>query len=233
MIQIQSKLPNVAYQYGRRLLPRSGWATYNGVTVPISSKPLDGLFPLAASWEQAADRDGYESALVDGLRKHVSPGDSVVIVGAGLGVTATVAAQQGATVTAYEASSTRVEQARETARMNNVADRVDVQHAAVGPAENVNGSPEGAAHIPPGDLPACDILELDCEGAEKAILPALTEKPRRILVETHGCFGSPTAACRDRLTEMGYEIDSEQLAECELEAMCRERDVRVLNAVRE
>jgi hypothetical protein len=47
--------------------------------------------------------------------------------------------------------------------------------------------------ISPAELPECDILELDGEGAESLILRNMTIRPRVIAVETHGVYGAPTS----------------------------------------
>jgi hypothetical protein len=56
------------------------------------------------------------------------------------------------------------------------------------------------------DLPECDVLEMDCEGAEKEILKKLQIKPRVIIVETHPDFESPPSEIKSILISMNYKV---------------------------
>lgn len=60
--------------------------------------------------------------------------------------------------------------------------------------------------VAPDELPKCDVLISDCEGAEKRILEELDHRPKTIIVETHGDLGAPEVIVTDRLNEMGCEI---------------------------
>lgn len=148
----------------------------------------------------------YEEALVTGLRTHVTPEDDVVVVGGGRGVSAVVAARHGNSVVAYEGTAERVRMCRETARLNRVSETVDVEHALVGPEIHVVGERGEPAAVSPSELPACDVLEMDCEGAELAILRNLEIRPRVIIVETHAHLDSPERAVRAELDRLGYEV---------------------------
>jgi hypothetical protein len=142
-------------------------------------------------------------------------GDRVVIVGAGLGVTAVIAASQAAplgTVQCFEASKKYVELAQQTAARNN-ATNISVEHAVVAKAIFVYGSGNDLGSvIHPSRLPPCDVLQLDCEGAEVEILSELIIHPRAILVETHGVFGAPTNMVASLLERRGYVVSDRGLA---------------------
>ena len=92
-----------------------------------------------------------------------------------------------------------------TVRLNGVEDRCSIYHALVGEDIHVHGPMKGASKIPPSNIPNCDVLELDCEGAEYSILQNLKIEPRVIVVEVH----TPTIP-RDSVTEelknKNYEI---------------------------
>lgn len=138
-------------------------------------------------------RDHYEThkeALCSAVSDIVSPGDNVVVVGGGRGVTATWAARQGAAVTVYEAALEMVHTLHETAQLNRV--EMDIRHAVVGGEYDVYGSSDGASHVSPRDLRG-DVLILDCEGAEMDILPTSVDAFERFVVETHPSFGASTA----------------------------------------
>jgi hypothetical protein len=82
--------------------------------------------------------------------------------------------------------------------------------------------------LPPSQLPSCDVLQLDCEGAEVEILRETMIQPRVILVETHGIFGAPTNLVASLLEKRGYVVTDRGLAEPRLAELCTKNDVRVL-----
>lgn len=224
----------------RPLVPVRGWARYNGVTVAVRTRWTDRFVP--EDWSRARDRPLYESALIDGLRRQVAPGDRVVVVGGGWGATAVVAAQQagaGGHVTVFEGAGVSAERTRWAARRAGVT--VDVRHALVATPDHVvaperlSGPDGGAARV--AEIPPCDVLEMDCEGAELGLLRALAGRapdalPRVILVETHGAWGSATADVRAALGALGYTVLSQHPADATLRAYCAEHDIHVLEAVR-
>ena len=87
--------------------------------------------------------------------------------------------------------------------------------------------------MPPAEIPDCDVLEMDCEGAETSILSEMSIRPRVILVETHGCLGAPTSDVRDLLITIGYEVEDLGFAEPSRMAECVSGDIRVLAARRQ
>jgi hypothetical protein len=80
------------------------------------------------------------------------------------------------------------------------------------------GRPLGPV-LPASQLPSCDVLQLDCEGAEVGILREMTIQPRVILVETHGVFGAPTNLAASVLEKRGYVVSDRGLAEPRLAAL--------------
>src|SRR5262245_34289660 len=118
MANVAMRAFGYAYRRLRPFVP--GGARYAGVVscydrpwsddyVPRSWLPLEGV---------VGDEPEYEGALCRGLREHVRVGDRVVIVGAGIGVTAVVAAQCGGVVRCYEGSLEQVRLARKTIKRN-------------------------------------------------------------------------------------------------------------------
>lgn len=178
-------------------------SVHNGVPVKGEARLLDFTdeFP------------DYEAALIAGMRNNIQAGDSVVIVGGGLGVS-TVAAVNATgrrgTVETYEASEAQFEQIGETVRMNKVEENVELNHAIVGEYLDYNANQYGvegeAATIQPSALPESDALILDCEGAEIEILENLSHKPRVIIVETHAFLDAPEARVKEILADLNYEI---------------------------
>ena len=223
------------YRWGLRpLLPATGSVLYSGVKTQYTKRWGDNITP--ASWRPFTDNDipDYESTLVAALRERVESGDRVVVVGGGLGITTTVAAiQAGATgtVDCFEGASEGVEKVRRTALLNGVASRVSVHHAVVAQSISVYGTEPDQAVVPPSALPDCEVLELDCEGAEVDILRGMTIRPRVILVETHGLYGASAALVTSILENLGYNVADLGVAEPRVQQDCEEGDIKVLEAV--
>jgi hypothetical protein len=170
-----------------------------------------------------AGADEYEHELIQAIHHTLKPGDDVLLIGGGWGVSAVHAADAvGPTglVTVYEASPDQATHVRETTENNGVSDRVSVETSAVGPAKEVHGM-AARQTVFPEELPAVDAAVLDCEGAESAILPHL--RASRAVVETHGCFGSPTDAARTELNKRGYTVTEQG-------TVSAEQDVVILSA---
>jgi hypothetical protein len=106
-------------------------------------------------------------------------------------------------VVVYEGAASRVDQIRQVIESEGVADRVQVRHAVVGEPRSLRGDRGDARAVAPDQLPDCDVLELDCEGTELEILPALDSRPWVMLVETHGMHDAPTEAVASELRTMG------------------------------
>ncbi|KQT56190.1 hypothetical protein ASG52_24250 [Methylobacterium sp. Leaf456] len=229
------------YRRGLRpLLPKGPPARMGGVPTCYEMKRMDAHVPLSWLPWWATDPTGcpsYEAALVAGLNAHVRPGDRVVVVGGGIGVTAAVAALRAGhsgRVDCFEGSLTNCGFVRETAALNGVAETLRVHHAVVAQGIAVYGiAAEAGAVVPPGDLPACDVLELDCEGAEVQILREMTIRPRVLLVETHGIYGAPTALVSGLMQAAGYTVSDLGWAEPLLAEACARDDVRVLQGLRD
>lgn len=153
----------------------------------------------------------YEQGLISHLRKSVMTGDKVVIIGGGEGVSSVVAAEQagpGGEVTTFEASREQLEIAEETLTLNCVNQRVTLQHTLVGPNIQTIGVVGHPKDLPPSEIPACDVLEMDCEGSELEILENLSVRPRTIVVEVHDNLGSSEADVREELSRLDYEVVS-------------------------
>lgn len=174
----------------------------NGVAVPTT--------------EPEEERDVYpdhEGTVISAFRPRVRRGDDVVVVGGGWGTTAIVAARMThfeGDVVVYEPSSEMVEPLRRAVAVNRVDDVVTVEHAAVGEvcdsSQRIFGAADGD-RLEPAELPACDVLDLDCEGAELAVLEGLDVRPRLLTVEAHPHLGCSREAVEDQLEELGYAVE--------------------------
>lgn len=224
----------VAFAYRRGIrpwLPSAGPVHYAGIPIAYNRKWGDRTVPSLWFPDSVEDAPGYESALVTGLREHVRVGDRVVVVGGGVGVTATIAALEvGSTgsVQCFEGAGEGVEKVRRTAEINGVSEWLTVHHAVVARSISVYGTEPDHAVVAPAELPECDVLELDCEGAEVDILQGMRIRPRVILVETHGYYGAPTSLISSLLQGLGYRVSDCGVAEPRGRALCEARDIHVL-----
>ena len=219
------------YLYNSSIRPRlpQTQTTYNGIPVR-AARWFDSVVP----WAPSPERPHYESGLIDALRRYVTARQTVVIVGGGWGVSAVVAANlvgDDGSVIVFEGGAKKVEHVRETALLNDVASRITVHHAVVGNEISLNARSDGPRRLTAADLPSCDVLELDCEGAEISILEDLAVRPAVINVETHGFLDAPATDVADRLAALSYKVVSKTVAEQDQTDLARERDIYVLTAV--
>lgn len=215
----------------RRLMPKTGERVRLAELIGPEALRVGDL-ALSSVFPHLGHRPRYEARLVDALRRHLKPGDRVAIVGGGHGVTAALAASlvgPNGSVVCFEGSRAAAEVVRQTAERNGVI--VDVRESVVGKNVGVYGTASTAVTAP-ADLEECDVLELDCEGAEALILGELRIRPRVIIVETHGFLGSPSAGIFSLLLSMGYDVADMGEAEPDLLDFCRRSDIRVLEAMR-
>lgn len=155
----------------------------------------------------------YESALVSAIRTQVQEGDSVIIVGGGLGVSTVAAAEatrRDGKVETYEGSAEQYRIVKNTTSLNKVEGCTNTNHAIVGSfldhSRDSYGEPENAEIVNPSTLSNPDVLVLDCEGAELEILSNLSSNPDTVIVETHGFLDSPEKDVREILSEKGYDV---------------------------
>jgi len=199
---------------------------------------LDGALSAMPRVFDPVDIPKYEDALVDGLHTMVTPGDRVVLIGGGFGVTAVVAARAAGSagvVWCFEASAEQLDWIRRTYALNARTETLAplrLVHGVVGTPHRVYGGSGDARTTAPPDLPECDVIELDCEGSEIEIIEQMRIKPRAILVESHGIYGSPTDAVRHAVEGAGYEVLSVRAAEGRWPDRCFADDVRVIAAMR-
>lgn len=202
--------------------------TYNGIQVR-NAQLGDSLVP----WH-TTDIPGYEEAIVRSIREHVDGGDRVVIVGGGWGVSTVAAArrvgEEGSVVT-FEGSESAVTNVEETVYLNDVSEGVAVRHAIVSLAHSLRGEKGKATVVSPEELPECEVLVLDCEGAEKEILEEMEIRPRVLAVETHGMFDAPSEEIKKRIGGRGYSITDLRVAEERKREFCEENDIYVVTAV--
>lgn len=163
--------------------------------------------------DRTDEQPEYEGALVAALRQHLHRGEDVAVIGGGRGVSGVVAARAvgpDGSVVVFEGGAEQFDRTRETIELNRVDDWASVEHALVGPGDELYDDAGDARAIDPDELPECDVLVMDCEGAEEAILETLAVRPRLIVVETHGFLGVPESTVEEKLAANGYEVFDER-----------------------
>lgn len=225
-----------SYRWGiRPLMPAAEPVRYAGLPIGHDWKRGDRALPPLWRPESVVDLPEYEATLLGTIRTHVRGGDRVVIVGGGVGITAAVAAESAGptgSVVCFEGAKESIAVINRTAERNGVADRLTVRHAVVARAIEVYGTEPDSPTVAPAELPGCDVLELDCEGAEIEILQGMTIRPRVLLVETHGVYGAPTARVAEIIGSLGYTAEIGDVAEPRMRAYCEEHDIRIITATR-
>ena len=226
---------SVGYAYRRGVRPFSPNVPvcYAGIPTCFDKKWSDRFVPVSWLHNDIPDEPRYEAALVAALKETVRPEDNVVIIGAGLGVTAVVAALRAGplgNIQCFEGSEKYVGLAQQTAARNGITN-ISIHHAVVVKLIGTFGG--GVANdlgpvLPPSQLPTCNVLEMDCEGAEVEILRETTIQPRVIIVETHGLYGAPTDLVASLLEKRGYVVSDRGIAEPRLVEKCTKYDIRVL-----
>lgn len=216
----------------RGRLPVKRRLRFGGVLVDIEVKALDFLFPR---FRNKRDIEGYEEVLATMLRRTVRPGDTVVVVGGGWGVTACVAAKAvGASgkVICYEGNLRNAERTRRAAELNEVGDRLEVVQAIVARDVGIYEGQKAVRVVDPEALPSCRVLQLDCEGAEIEIFDRMQIQPEIVLVETHGFLGTPSDKVTASLEQKGYEVRNMGVAEPRVADFCIENDIFCLLGLR-
>jgi hypothetical protein len=201
---------------------------YNGVGVPAAR-----LFEDKIPTRVVEDRENYEEGIVRSIERNVRKDDEVILLGGGYGVTAVKAAQQtgdASFVSIFEASEEQVELIMDTLERNDYRD-IEVNNAVVGSEVDVWGSSESAESLNPGDIPSCDVLEMDIEGSEKEVLKNLEIRPRVLIVESHGFKGSKTKRTRELVSQLGYNIQTIDLAENT--EFAKQNDVKIVTGIKE
>lgn len=184
---------------------------YNG---GVKAKDYSLIDPILGAESLSVPK--YKKNLVKAVRESVFTGDDVVIVGGGLGVSAVNAYRESkgrvtypGEITVFECSKERFKHCRQVFDLNDCS-RIELRNTGVGEVKKKVGNVSEANFIHPSDLPECQVLELDCEGAEVEILEEMTIRPETIIVETHEEFDAPTEKIRQILSEIGYHVVSER-----------------------
>lgn len=181
-------------------IPSRKIAVFNGIAVRGASlySKID-IFPE------------HEAELISAIRNYVKNSEKALVIGGGSGASTVVVAHQvGNTgnVVSYEGNKNSVARVKETINLNKVDDRVEVHHTIVEKPVYLLGDIGNPSTILAKDLPDCDVLVMDCEGAELPILQNIKIRPRLIIIETHPSLNSPKEKAIKLLDKLGYDIIS-------------------------
>ena len=139
-------------------IPSRKIAVFNGVAVrgaSLSSK-ID-IFPE------------HEAELISAIRNYVRNGERALVIGGGSGASTVVVAHQvgnTGSVVSYEGNRNSVARVKETINLNKVDDRVEVHHTIIEKPVYLLGEIGNPSTLAAKDFPDCDVLVMDCEGAE-------------------------------------------------------------------
>jgi hypothetical protein len=197
------------YKQGiRKYLPPVSYPIIQDVEIYIPDKRLRVLDKIVLGEDFHFDKN-HKKSNVSLIQKYILPGDEVVVVGGGRGITSVNAARQvgtGGSIVVYEAAKSQISKLKETIKLNDVEHVVSIRHAVVGEALSTLDSIQNAPTLSAEDLPECDVLEMDCEGGEIHILDNLGINPECIIVETHPRQNADTRKIGRILKTMGFEI---------------------------
>lgn len=193
-------------------IPVKRKAIHNGVIVPEDVAPPYRIihdYPTLP-FVTVPDYSRSEGGEVNAHKRYTKKGDDIIIIGGGRGVSTVNAAKEtGSTgsVTVFEGSEKYSNIIEEVVDLNEVDDRVEIKQRIVGPDKKVYDDSKEYDKIRPENLTKCDVLEMDCEGAEEEIMKNLKIFPRVITIELHP-KRSDYERTLSELSKRGYKIES-------------------------
>ena len=153
----------------------------------------------------------HEFELISAIRNYIKNGEKVIVIGGGSGASTVAVAHQignNGSIIVYEGNKNSAARTKETINLNKVNDRVEIKHAIIEKPVYLLGDLGNPPLIPASNFSDCDVLVMDCEGAEIPILQNLQISPRLIIVEAHPLLNSPKEEVIKLLDKLEYEIIS-------------------------
>lgn len=216
---LAKKVIPYSYQQLWPHLPTGSEIRKNKIKSSKHRRLTDGFLPSYVTKYVPTDDPTYEEQYIDCIRRYIDSGEQVVMIGGGDGISTVAVARQvgpAGAVSVFEGGGVSVDRTRKTTYINDVADRVTVTHAIVAEDYHLRTAADGAEYVSPSELPECDTICIDADGAELPILRALAIQPFRLVVEHHAVPGENQLTVeyqpdtvRKLLKEHGYEIVEE------------------------
>ncbi len=225
------------YRLGTRPLPTQRHVRYADVEVAYEWKYGDSAVPRRWRPAEVEDVPEYEAALIGGIAAHVRPGDRVVVVGGGAGVTVAIAAQRaGPTghVTCFEGGRQSAAAVRRTAQINGVADRLTVEHAHRRPRSVAvfGDAPDRAVVAPDTCCPIATCSSSTARAPKSTSCPLWSFAPAGAARRNTRFWRRADSNIRNLLESLGYDVKDRGVAEPRARAFCEENDIRVLEGIR-
>lgn len=162
----------------------------------------------------------HEERYINAIREYIIADESVVMIGGGTGISAVAAAKQVGDLgelNVFEAGATEIENTKHASKINGVSDIITTHHAIVSDEFSIRSSSDTAELISPSELPDCNTIAIDADGAEIPILEDITKLPRTLIVEHHAVLNEDEIIVeyqpdkvRSLIEDLGYEIIDEK-----------------------
>lgn len=227
---MKSKIRSLLQSIRQRLRKKDEFYKYADVLTPFQKSYIDII--LRPFWKSLADNYSYES----GIRRCVDKlnlAGAVCIVGGGNGIMATYIAKTNSdlTIDCFEGSLEYYKRCLLTKELNKYSLESNLTFHNKLVAENIGVYGQATSGLLPArDLPDCETLVMDCEGAEFTIIKNMKIRPKHIIVETHGFLGFPTSNTVALLERKGYSVLDKHVADDGMQKFCVDNDIFVLLA---
>lgn len=116
----------------------------------------------------------------------------------------------------FEGGAEEVAKTRDASKINDVDELITVHHAIVSNDYSLRSSGGGADIVLPTELPECDTLAIDADGAELPILEQITLRPEKLIIEHHAVpdgdefiIEYQPERVRSLIQDLGYETVEE------------------------
>lgn len=219
ILTLFAKIPPYIYQQIWPYLPDTRNIIKNEIRSSQNKKVTDKFLPAYLTQYAPTDSPDYEERYISSIRQYISEGEKVVVVGGGEGISTVVTAKQvqsSGKVDVFEGGSREVKKTKETVDINGVSGIVTVHHAIVSNAYSLRSSAGDAKVVSPSELPECDTLAIDADGAEIPILEGVSIRPNKLIVEHHAVSDDDELVVeyqpdkmRSLIQNLGYEIVEE------------------------
>ena len=149
--------------------------------------------------------DDYKLEHISSIERAVLPSDHLLILGAGVGVSALALANQVRQITLVEGSETQMRITEQNLDANHV-DNVNLLLGVAGQNIGVYNS-EDSRVIDLHQFETVRVVAMDIEGAEMSVIPQLPESVEKVIIESHAQFGSPKKSVMESLENHGFVIE--------------------------